>query len=112
MLLAHIEVISTRDPASGVAPDPCVHPIQLPPPNEAMPHTKFSLRTTALAADGSNAEIRHLAEVAAIASCSPEGGFYFDNPRAATHIHRCPTSCAWVRGATHGVRVDVLASAH
>lgn len=50
-----------------------------------------------------------LGRVSGASSCTPNGGWYFDDPRSPRRVHLCPASCARaqdeVRGSDRGVEV-------
>lgn len=103
ILRAHLEVINARDAVSGASGAPCVHSVVLPP----VGHT-IELRVTRRGSDRSADETRSLNEVATVASCASEEGFYRDAGGAPARLTLCPAVCAWTRRAVHGLSVSVL----
>jgi hypothetical protein len=108
VLRAHLEVIKGRDPRGGVAPDPCVYRIALPPSANERPAPRVEVHLTRKESDGSSGERRALAEVSSPAACTSEGGFFINDQHAPAKLSLCPASCSWARSAAHGLRADVL----
>jgi hypothetical protein len=111
VLRAHLEVIQGREPPGGVAPDPCVYRIALPPASGEKPARRVEVRLTRKESDGRLGETRALAEVTSPATCTTEGGFFIDNQRAPAKLSLCPASCSWARSAVYGLSADVLLNA-
>lgn len=104
VLRAHLEVINERDATSGMAADACVHPVALPPAGR-----KIEVQLTKRGVNEGDGETVRLQETIKDA-CKPDGGFYVDESRTPAFVTLCPATCAWAKGAAHGLGVNVLLS--